>query len=584
MESRRSSRQIVRFGRFELDQAAGELRKDGLKLRLQEQPLQVLEILLEQPGKVVTREELQGRIWPSDTFVDFDHGINNAIKRLREVLGDTADTPRYVETLPRRGYRFIGKIETEGQRLRSLAVLPLENLSHDPEQEYFADGLTEALITTLAKIGELRVSSRSSSMLYKGVRKPLREIASELSVDRIVEGTVLRDRDRVRVTAQLIDPGNDAHLWAESYERHLSHILDVQAEVAQAIARQIQIKLTPQEQAQLAQKHSVDPEAYEAYLKGRYHWLKRSPEGHANAIRYFCEAIEKDSACAVAYAGLSDAVAIMGLWGLVSPDEGSGKAKTLASKALELDSSLADAHTSAAWAAAHYDYDLSFAEEEFERAIELNPRSSIAHDWFGMTLGMAGRYEEAFTELKRAVRLDPHVSVVRFGMAFVYWCGRLYDEGIQACSDALQLDPHSTQAHVWLGLCHVAKSDIKPAIAALERAVELSDGAPVASACLGEAYAAGGCSDEAHRILAELSRHQHLTKYFMSRIFVALDRLDEALKWLEEAYREHGEWVPLLKVDPRFDGLRSDFRVQNLLRRMQLSDATPPLLSAQMPQ
>jgi TolB-like protein len=233
--------------------AAGELRSQGRKLKLQEQPLQILRVLMERSGEIVTREELRQKIWPSDTFVDFDHGINNAIKRLREALGDTAETPRYVETLPRRGYRFIGKIERQKPKFRSLAVLPLENLSHDPEQEYFAEGLTEALITTLAKIGELRVVSRTSAMLYKDARKPLHQIARELQVDGIVEGTVLRFGDRVRISAQLIEAQTDTHLWAESYDRHMRDVLDLHSEVAKAIAKEIQVTLTPQEQTHFAQ-------------------------------------------------------------------------------------------------------------------------------------------------------------------------------------------------------------------------------------------------------------------------------------------------------------------------------------------
>src|SRR2546427_8583903 len=253
MEDFRPSQGTVRFAAFELDSRAGELRKQGVKIRLQEQPFQILQILLQHPCEIVTREELQQKIWPSDTFVDFDHGINNAIKRLREALGDAAETPRYIETLPRRGYRFIGKIECNAPRMRSLAVLPLENLSHDPQQEYFAEGLTEALITTLAKIGELRVISRTSAMHYRGVHKPLHEIARELEVDAIVEGTVLRAGHRVRITAQLIDASKETHLWAESYERDLRNVLALQAEVAQAIAREVRVKLTPQEQAHFAQ-------------------------------------------------------------------------------------------------------------------------------------------------------------------------------------------------------------------------------------------------------------------------------------------------------------------------------------------
>src|SRR5437879_64451 len=249
----------VRFGAFELDFRASELRKQGTKIKLQDQPFQILQILLQRPGGTVSREELQQKIWPSDTFVDFDHGLYNAIKRLREALGDSAETPRFVETLSRRGYRFVGKIECDASQLRSLAVLPLENLSRDPEQEYFAEGLTEALITTLAKIGELRVISRTSAMQYKGVHKPLREIARELQVDAIVEGTVLRAGRRVRITAQLIDAPKETHLWAESYERDLRDVLTLQAELAQAIALEIRVKLTTVDEARLANSQPVSP-------------------------------------------------------------------------------------------------------------------------------------------------------------------------------------------------------------------------------------------------------------------------------------------------------------------------------------
>src|SRR5438094_1445496 len=305
MEDLRSARAPVRFGPFELGRDAEELRKNGIKIRLQEQPLQILEILLQHPGKVIAREELREKTWPSDTFVDFDHGINNAIKRLREALGDNTETPRYIETLPRRGYRFIGKIEREAPRFFSLAVLPLENLSRDPEQEYFAEGLTEALITTLAKIGELRVVSRTSAMVYKDARKPLREIARELEVDVIVEGTVLRAGDRVRITAQLIDPEQETHLRPESYQRHLRDGLALHVELAHSIARQRQVQLTPVDQARFAEVRAVDPDAYEAYLRGRYHWNRR-PSEVAKASQCFQEAIAKDSTYVAAYAGLAD--------------------------------------------------------------------------------------------------------------------------------------------------------------------------------------------------------------------------------------------------------------------------------------
>src|SRR6266850_8221809 len=255
----------LRFGAFEADLHSGELRKNGLRVRLPEQPFQLLTILLEHPGEMVTREDLQKRLWPDGTFVDFEQGLNAVVKRLREALEDPAETPGLIETLPRRGYRFIGHLATSQRQIESLAVLPLENLSRDPEQEYFADGLTEALITSLAKIGAMRVVSRTTAMHYKGVHRPLREIAQELRVGGIVEGTVLRYRDRVRISAQLIDAELDTHLWAESYDRELREVLTLQSEVAQAIAREVRVKLTPQEHEHVTRARPVDPGAYEAY-------------------------------------------------------------------------------------------------------------------------------------------------------------------------------------------------------------------------------------------------------------------------------------------------------------------------------
>jgi TolB-like protein len=443
----------IRFGVFEVDLRAGELRKQGAKVKLQEQPLQVLQvlqvlqILLERAGAVVTREELQQRIWPSDTFVDFDHGLYNAIRRLREALEDSAETPHYVETLARRGYRFIGRLDPASTStpspIRSLAVLPLENLSHDPEQEYFAEGMTEALITTLAKIGEIRVVSRTSIMLYKGVRKPMREIAQELQVDAIIEGTVLRAADRVRITAQLIDAARETHLWAESYERDLRDVLTLQAEVARAVALEVRVKLTPQEQAHIAQVRRVEPEAFEAYLRGRYHWNRRP--GVRKSIEYFEQAIARDPTYAAAYSGLADCLSALSAWGVVPANEGCIKAKVLAEKALKLDPSLGEAHASLALAAM-YDFDFSTAQREFERSIELNPRYATGHHLFGFYLGAMGRYEEAYTELQRAIRLDPLLGLTNAFLGYIYLYARRYDQAIEQFVKTIELDPRSSIA------------------------------------------------------------------------------------------------------------------------------------------
>ena len=571
METSHSAEQAIRFGMFEADFRAGELRKQGVKVKLQDQPLQVLQVLLQHPGELVTREELRTRIWPSDTFVDFDVGINNAIKRLREALGDSAETPRFIETLSRRGYRFIETISASPRRFESLAVLPLENLSGDPEQEYFAEGLTEALITTLAKIGELRVISRTSVMQYKGVHKALPEIARELEVEAIVEGTVLRAGHRVRITAQLIDATKESHLWAESYEMDLRNVLTLQSDVAQAIAHEVRVKLTPQERAHFAEEHRVEPEAYEAYLKGRYHWNRRSGEGLGKAIKYLQEATAKDPTYAAAYAGLADCFSILGLWGLVPPGEGCGKAKGLAQQALAMDSSLAEGHASLAWATVFYDYDFVAAEREFERSIELNPRSAIAHHFFGFYLGLMGRYEEGYTELTRAIRLDPQSGVIHWGLGAVYLSARRYDQAIEQFEKALDLDPGIVQAYGLLGVAYLCKSMHEPAIAALQKGVQLSRGASSYLATLGEIYAVAGNGDAAQKLLEqldELSKHQYVSPYFVARFYAALGKKDEALCCLQTGCRGHEPWMVLLKTDSRVDDLRSEPRFQELLRRM----------------
>src|SRR4029077_17062415 len=297
--------------------------------------------------------------------------------------------------------------------IESMVVLPLENLSRDPEQEYFTDGLTEALITSLAKIGALRVVSRTTAMHYKGVHRPVREVASELDVDAVVEGTVGKSGERVRISAQLIDARSDGHIWAESYERSLRDVLALHSDVAQAIAKQIQVSLTPQERAHFASPRQVDPNAYEAYLKGRYHWNRRTGDGLPKAARYFREAIAQDPSFAAAYSGLADSLSGLGIFGFVSPSEGFGKAKDLALRALELDPGLSEAHASLAWVTFWYDFDFPKAEREFERAIELNPRYATAHGWFGYCLGVMGRFEEAYTECQRAVRLEPLSSAIQ---------------------------------------------------------------------------------------------------------------------------------------------------------------------------
>ncbi|HET6178660.1 MAG TPA: winged helix-turn-helix domain-containing protein [Candidatus Sulfotelmatobacter sp.] len=573
-ESVRSGR-ALKFGLFEADLAACELRKSGAKIRLQSQPFQVLALLLENVGQVVTREEIRQKLWPVDTFVDFDNGLNTAINKIREALGDSAENPRFIETLSRRGYRFLGDLNGSPGRTQSLLVLPLENLSGDPEQEFFADGLTEALITSLAKIGALRVLSRTTAMHYKSVRRPLPEIARELGVDAVAEGTVLRAGERVRISVQLVHAPTDTHLWAESYDRDLRDILALQSEVAQAVARQIQVKLTPLEQARFAQVHPVDLEAYEAYLKGRYHWNRRIGKELPKAAQCFQRAIEKDPSYAAAYAGLADSLSSLGTWSFVSPNESCGKAKGAALRAVELDPGLGEAHVSLAWVTAWYDYDFATAEGQFERAIELSPRYATGHYWFGFFLAYLGRYEEGYTELRRAIRLDPFSAVIHWGLGFVYWCWRRYDKALEELQRTIELDSNFAPAHAFLGWVYSLESLHELAITSLRTAVQLSRGSQWLGS-LGRVYAAAGRREDALEILQqlnELSKQCYVTPYVLGQTYAALGDIDEAFRWLETGYQERAAWMVVLKIDPHLDPLRSDPRFEDLLRRMNFPDA-----------
>ncbi|PYX61001.1 MAG: hypothetical protein DMG76_00965 [Acidobacteria bacterium] len=570
---RRSLR--VRFRQFEMDESTGELRKDGIKVRLQEQPLQILQILLEHPGELVAREELRKRVWPTDTFVDFDHGINNAIKRLREALGDTTETPRFIETLPRRGYRFVERVESEEDSLQSLAVLPLENLSGDPEQEYFADGLTDSLITQLARVSALRVISRTTAMHYKRIHRPLPEIAGELGVSKIVEGTVQRSGGRVRVCAQLVEASTDTHLWADSFERDLRDVLSLQSELARAIVKEVQVKLTPQEQANLARAKRVDPEAYDAYLKGRYYFYQRRGDALRKGVQCFEHAIDKDPTYAAAYAGLADCLSLLGWWAFVPPAEGCGKAKGVALKALLLDESLGEAHASLAWATVHYDYDFAVTEREYRKCIELSPRYATGHQWFGLYLTMVGRPEEGFETLKTAIRLDPFVPIINACLAMGYWFARKRDEHIEQLEKTIELDPNFAPAHWGLGIGYLEKGMHDPAIAEMQKSVQLSQRAPIFVALLGEAYAVAGRREDAQKILDELketAKQRYVTPYILARIYAALNEKDTAFHLLETAYRDHAAWTAFMKSDPRVDNLRSDPRFGDLLRRMKFPE------------
>jgi TolB-like protein/Flp pilus assembly protein TadD len=581
---------VLRFDIFELDIRAGELRKRGVKLRLQGQPLQVLEILLKRAGELVTRDELRAEIWPADTFVDFDHSLHNAIARIRETLGDSAATPRYIETLPRRGYRFVQRVDevqpeaslskgllrsrkSDPHRIQSVAVLPLEDLSDDADHDYFADSMTEALITSLAKIKALRVISRTSAMQYRGARKSLLQIARELNVDAVIEGSVLRSGERIRINAQLIHATSDQHLWAESYERNFRDILSLQSEIARQVANQVRIILTPEEHARLGSARQVNPEAHEWYLKARYHWNKRTEESVRKALSYFQRAIDNDPTYAQGYAGLADSYNILGYYNALPPMEAYPKGKAAALKALEIDNSLAEPHATLGVVKRDFEWDWSGADEAFQCAIELNPGCVEAYHWRGTLLSMLGRHAEALREKTTALALDPLSVVIRTDLARMFYFARDYDQALEQYRAALDLDSNFGVTHLWLAHVYEQRGRFEQAIAELETGMRLSTGSTFALAKLGHGYAMAGRRDEAHSVLEQLnalSSEKYVSPYDIAIVHVGFQENDEAFAWLQRALEQRSLWLGYLNVEPQLDPLRSDPRFQELLRGVGL--------------
>jgi len=610
---------LLRFGIFEVDLRTGELRKQGARIKLQEQPFRVLTVLLQQPGKLVTREELRSRIWPSDTFVDFDNNLNTSVNKLREALGDSADNPRFIETLPRRGYRFIAPVRgiewkvrthvhprirrlglivavfsvaalalffanafqlrdhllvgSQAARIHSLAVLPLTNLSGDPAQEYLSDGITDALITDLAETGSSKVISRTSVMRYKKTEKSLPEIARELNVDGIVEGTVQRSGDRVRITAQLIHGPSDKHMWASSYERDLRDVLALQDEVARAIVAEIRIKVTPQEVARRVASHAVNPGAYEAYLKGLVYSRHEGTEAKRISLDYFNRAIQMDPEWAEPYAQL--ARSYQWIAGTGGHPELYPKSKGAALNAIRMDDSLAEAHTVLAFVLFNYDWDWSGAEREYQRALKLNPNYSEAHHAYSELLMGAGRSKEAVAEIRRAEELDPLLPALRANVGMVYSCVGRHEDAIEQLRNTTELNPDYDYGYSALGIAYLRKGMYPEAIVNLEKALAMDKDDPdvvLDVVDLAYAYAVAGRKNEARKMLRSLEEQEasgrNLGDLGLYPIYFALGDRDQALAWLEKAYKDKSESLLYLRCWPEFDRMHADARFADLVRRV----------------
>jgi TolB-like protein/DNA-binding winged helix-turn-helix (wHTH) protein/Tfp pilus assembly protein PilF len=612
---------VLRFGIFEVDVRAGELRKNGVKLRLQEQPFQVLCMLLEHPGDVVTREELRSRLWPANTFLDFDHGVNAAIERVRDALGDSPDNPRFVETLPRHGYRFIAAAVPDAIRpekshslrrrwvlpvvdavlvviaaallvlnagglrkellsrssaqhqIRSLAVLPLTNLSGDPEQEYFADGMTEELITELSRISSLKVVSRTSVTQYKGEKKkPLPQIGRELNVDAVMEGSVLRSDNRVRIAAHMIYAPTDQNLMAETYERDVGDVLKLQREVAESITRQVRVKLTPEQQARLRQAPEVNPDAYQAYLKATYlDWSQHKEVEMAQS--YLEKAIEEDPSFAEAYARLAALQSIyLGESRWQSPREAFPSAKQAIDKALELDEKNCLAHLMLARISWRYDWDWQTADREYLYALKLCPSAMEAHYDYALFAASNGRSAEALDEMARMRELDPIRSEPFASKSFINYHLRNYKALIEVDRTFVARASNSWLAHYWVGVGYEGLGQAREAIPEYRKAAEQSQGDSDPTAALAHAYATTGRKAEALKILRDWqhqSETSYVSPYMIATVYAGLGDKDKAFEFLEKAYRERSPDLPyFLRADLRVDSLRSDARFQDLMHRM----------------
>jgi TolB-like protein/DNA-binding winged helix-turn-helix (wHTH) protein/Flp pilus assembly protein TadD len=629
---------ILRFGPYELRPHARELYKHGVKVRLRPQPFQVLHILVEHPGEVVTREELHKQLWPSDTFVDFEHGLNTSVKELRGVLGDSATEPRYIETLPRLGYRLMVPVDVDAppinqttaspgaasenlagkgishdrmpqvlilrrwpvllgisivliaalgayfqwsrsrarpqpsSRRLMLAVLPFENLTGDSGQDYLSDGMTEEMIAQLGRLDpeHLGVIARTSVMHYKQSHEPLEQIGRELGVQYVLEGSVRRDAEKVRISAQLIQVRDQTHVWARQYDRELSNLLALQGEIAQEIAGGIQLTLG--DAKHIDSTHQPKSyEAYDLYLRGLYFWNKRTPQGFQRAVDYFQQAIEKDPNYARAYAGLADSYVLMNAYSAVSPREFMPKARAAALRAVELDERLAEAHASLAVIAQNYDWDWQTVEKEYRRAIELDPNYPTAHHWYAESLALEGRFDEAFVEIERARQLDPLSLIIATDYGAILYFSRQYDRAIEQFRAVLEMEPNFPRAHMLVN-AYVEKGMYAEALADMEKWRRIED-TPWNWAMLAYAYGRSGQPVEARHALEkleELNRRAKTGALLIALAHIGMGDKEEAIAWLQKAYGDHSISTAL-KVDPIFDPLRSDPRFQELVRRVGLA-------------
>jgi TolB-like protein/DNA-binding winged helix-turn-helix (wHTH) protein len=620
---------VIRFGVFEVDLQESELRKSGIRIKLQEQPFQILSMLLERPGQVVSRDELQRRLWPADTFVDFDHSLNASIRKLREALGDRSENPRFIETLHRRGYRFVASVDgahalaaehdeqlpapaatrARSQNLArwqrraviaaciaaiglgvvgarylrsrrtvqidSIAVVPFTNGGGDANTDYLSDGITESLIDNLARVPQLKVKSRTSVFRYKGKDVDVQKVGNDLGVSVLVSGRVTRRGDNIEVSAELTNVQDSTVIWGQHYSGKGTDIIGLQQQITADIAEKLRSKLSASEKQQVTKHGTQNPEAYELYLKGRYSWNKRTPSDIETAISYFTQAIAKDPGYALAYSGLADAYSVFPTWG-GNPSESYTKASAAARRALELDATLAHPHAVLGWNEMVYDWDFAGGEAEFKKAFELDPHDATAHQWYGAVIGyLGGREREALAEVNLAHQLDPLSPIISYQIGWVHIAARHYDDAIVVCKKLAIENPTFAPAHECLAGASWGKHMCSQVIEEWRAYGQLSgdrNESEFASAAEQGFRSAGwkGALTKGIEIRQTQRESGYSYAYNIAAMYADSGDSERALRWLNAAYREHDWRLIFVKTDFLFDPIRSDSRFGELVRKVGL--------------
>jgi TolB-like protein/tetratricopeptide (TPR) repeat protein len=574
---------VLRFGIFEFDRRERELRKRGSRIRLQGQHYEVLSVLLEEPGRLVTREDMRRRVWRDGRFVEFDQAINKAICGLRRILGDSAVSPRFIDTVPGQGYRFVAPVQGWGSSAATgvpfpgLVVLPIENLSGDSGQEYIADAVTDILVSALGQIGRLRVISRTTAMSYKGVRKPLPQVAGELGVRFAVEGSLTRSGSRIRISLRLHEAGSDRQLWNGSYEGRISGLSALQNEAAQGARNAVQSHFMTSSAPLVIFDVAGHPEAHDAYLRGRHLWNRRTGKDLLRSLDLYRRAIELDPHLAVAHTGLADSLVLVGLWGMRPPDEVFPEARSAAVRALAIDETLAEAHTALAEVRKDHDRDWEGAERGYRRAIALHPAYATAHHWYAQLLSMLGRHSEAIAEILEAQRLEPLSVPINAFVPYIYLVARQYDHAVAAADRAIELEPRSALAHWYLGRTYTFQEKWSDAIDALQQGASLSGDLALSKGDLALALRRAGQKARAEsvlQILQQTSVKQYVSPCHMGKAHLGAGNQEAALVWQERAANE-GIPLALGLADPEFDELRRQAGFRELCARLNVPAVCP---------